>query len=292
MCDIAKESIIINPFNYHGAKHKLIPQLKPLIPDNISTFVDVFGGSGEMSLNIVADKVIYNDKNEPFVNMLRNFDDSFISEVDAVIARFNLNKTNLEGYLACRDYYNSNIKTLGDRERAVVLYSLLCHSFNNQVSFNRKKEFNLPFGKDRSEFNESLREKLEIYIKRLKEVDIEFLSVPFVKLAQSTFPDNSFVYADPPYLITTGPYERDYRCKWTVSHEFELYSFLDKLNRQGIKFGMSNVLKHKGKTNDLLIDWAKDYNTHYLDMTYRNCNYQSYAMNDDKESQEVFITNY
>lgn len=33
-----------NPFNYIGAKYRLLPQLLPLFPPNITTFVDLFGG--------------------------------------------------------------------------------------------------------------------------------------------------------------------------------------------------------------------------------------------------------
>lgn len=35
-----------NPFNYTGAKYKLLPQLLPLFPDRIDNFVDLFGGGG------------------------------------------------------------------------------------------------------------------------------------------------------------------------------------------------------------------------------------------------------
>lgn len=33
-----------NPFNYTGSKYKLLPQILPLFPSNIDTFVDLFGG--------------------------------------------------------------------------------------------------------------------------------------------------------------------------------------------------------------------------------------------------------
>lgn len=33
-----------NPFNYTGAKYKLLPQILPLFPKQIETFIDLFGG--------------------------------------------------------------------------------------------------------------------------------------------------------------------------------------------------------------------------------------------------------
>lgn len=37
---------IKSPLNYVGGKFKLPPQIIALFPDNINTFVDLFGGGG------------------------------------------------------------------------------------------------------------------------------------------------------------------------------------------------------------------------------------------------------
>ena len=66
---------------------------------------------------------------------------------------------------------------------------------------------------------------------------------------------------------------------------------LDKLNNKNIKWAMSNVLYHKGKTNDKLIKWSNKYNIHHLDYTYSNCNYHDKTGNSGI-SDEVLITNY
>ena len=73
--------------------------------------------------------------------------------------------------------------------------------------------------------------------------------------------------------------------------EYKLLEKLDSCNRNGIKFALSNVLEHKGKSNDILKEWSKNYNIHYLNYDYSNCNYQT----KDKikgNSVEVLITNY
>ena len=44
-----------------GNKYKLLPQLQPLFPKNIDTLYDLFGGSGCISANINAKKIIYNE---------------------------------------------------------------------------------------------------------------------------------------------------------------------------------------------------------------------------------------
>ena len=40
--------------------------------------------------------------------------------------------------------------------------------------------------------------------------------------------------------------------------EKRLLNYLQQLHKRGIKFMLSNVLQHKDKTNQLLIDWVKE----------------------------------
>ena len=65
---------------------------------------------------------------------------------------------------------------------------------------------------------------------------------------------------------------------------------LDKLDSQGVKFALSNVLYHKGLSNDILIEWSKKYRVYYLDKTYSNCNYHFKERN--AKTVEVLVTNY
>lgn len=280
-----------NPFNYTGAKYKLLPQILPFFPTQIDSFVDLFGGSAEVSLNVNAKRVIYNDKCEPLVNILRNLDGNFVEEVENTISKFNLGKTNKEEFLACRKYFNDNREKLSDRERAVLLYCLLTHAFNYQIAFNSKGEYNMPSGYNRSWFSPQLKSKLEKYIKRIKEIDIKFKSEDITEFSYTFFNRNIFFYIDPPYLITTGAYERDYFCKWSEEYEKYLLRTLSNLDDKGYKFALSNVLSHKGKVNKILAEWSKNYNVHHLNIDYKNCNYQTNAR-ENKESDEVLITNY
>lgn len=39
-----KNIYIKSPLNYTGGKYKLLPQIIPMLPSNINTFVDLFGG--------------------------------------------------------------------------------------------------------------------------------------------------------------------------------------------------------------------------------------------------------
>ena len=101
---------------------------------------------------------------------------------------------------------------------------------------------------------------------------------------------SDFIYCDPPYLITTGSYNDGNRGfkNWTTDSDKKLYALLDKLNEQEIRFALSNVFTHKGKCNDVLIEWAKKYNIYHLNMDYSNSSYHTERTGSD----EVLITNY
>ena len=67
-----------------------------------------------------------------------------------------------------------------------------------------------------------------------------------------------------------------------------LLDYLDRVNQRGIKFALSNVFEHKGKSNEILKEWSKKYNVKYLNHDYSNSSYNTKK----GKSEEVLITNY
>ncbi|UWG10634.1 MAG: D12 class N6 adenine-specific DNA methyltransferase [Bacteriophage sp.] len=275
-----------SPLNYTGGKYKLLPQLLELFPKQVNTFVDLFAGGGNVSVNVKAEKVVFNDLMWQVPEMLQEFKKIGVEEslrkIDGYISSYDLSKENKEGYLALRELYNKG------KSDPLMLYTLICYSFNNQIRFNNKGAYNMPFGKDRSSFNPTLREKFIIFVQRLQSMEIQFSSKDFRELDLDTLGENDFVYCDPPYLITVASYNEN--GGWGEQAERDLLAKLDTLDKAGVKFGLSNVFESKGKENIILKEWAKGYTVHYLDHTYSNCSYHK----KDKQSKdiEVFITNY
>jgi len=276
-----------SPLNYTGGKFKLLPQLLELFPENINIFVDLFAGGGNVSVNVEANKVIYNDLLWQVPEMLSEFKavgvENSLKRIDKYIKDYTLTKDNKEGYLQLRELYNSS-----NPMDPIMLYTLICYSFNNQIRFNKNNEYNMPFGKDRSSFNPALRDKFKLFINRLQDIDIEFYSKDFREIKVGGLGSKDLVYCDPPYLITVASYNEN--GGWGESEERALLNKLDELNEAGVRFALSNVLESKGKSNDILKEWAMKYNTHYINHTYSNCSYHK----KDKISKdvEVLITNY
>ena len=152
------------------------------------------------------------------------------------------------------------------------------------------KEYNNPFGRNRSQFSDNMKSNLILFTEKLKSMNVEFLSEPFDKVDLSRLNSEDFVYCDPPYLITTGSYNDGNRGfkDWKEEEEIQLYKVLDELNKRKVKFALSNVIEHKGKENVLLKEWSKKYKTIYLTSDYSN---SSYNTKRDK-SIEVLIINY
>ncbi len=278
--------IIQSPLNFYGGKYKLLPQLLPLFPQQISTFVDVFCGGLNVSINVQAEKYIANDISIPLIDILSGMNKTRSNEglvaIDSLIHEHSLSRYDKNSYFRFREYYNTGNKNW------IVLYTLICHSFNYLLRFNSKGLYNAAHGTNRSDFNPVLRKKFVLFCDRLRTFDITFTSIDFKKLPYHALNSADFVYLDPPYLISNAPYNGS--TKWTVDDDKELMLFCDNLHSRGIKFGMSNVLLHRGKVNHELLEWSKKYTVHHLNFNYNNCSYQLKGR--DMDTDEVFICNY
>lgn len=284
---------IKSPLNYIGGKTKILDQILPLFPKEIDNFIDLFAGGCNVGINANAKKVHFNDNLTYLIEMYKTFQkndlDTTISHITNRIKEFNLSLSNDEGYKKMREKYNKEKNSLD-------LFVLIAFSFNHQIRFNNKHEFNNPFGRERSSFNDSMKQNLENFIIKLKETNIGFSNVCFNNFDFTFLENNDFVYCDPPYLITTGTYndgKRGFK-GWTEKEEKELLKILDNLDSQKINFALSNVLEHKGKSNDILKSWVasnSNYKINFIDFNYSNSNYQT-LVRDKKASIEVLITNY
>lgn len=275
--------------NYTGGKYKILKDILPSFPNRINNFVDLFAGGFNVGINVNADTIYANDQIIYLIDLYKYFQtnktDSILSSIKARITDYELSQTNSAGYLALRNEYN-NSKSLLD------LFVLTCYSFNHQIRFNSKHEFNTPFGKERSSYNDSIERNLIKFCEALHNKNIILSTGDFRDFDYSKLSKGDFVYCDPPYLITTGSYndgKRGFK-DWTEKEEQDLLNLLDSLNEKGVLFALSNVFAHKGLTNDLLIEWSRKYHVNYIDKSYSNCSY--HFKDRGTKTIEVLVTNY
>ena len=282
-----KEDLIKSPLNYVGGKFKLLPQILPLFPNNINTFYDMFCGGCNVGVNIKANKIVCNDKEHVVINLMNDWkqinSNQALKLLEETINKYKLSKTNEEGFKNIRNDYNRGEQSWH------MFYAMLTNAFNYQIRFNKNGEYNMPFGRNRSYFNPTLKSRFVKFIDRLNNINIEFLNKDFRYLEPKELNDKDFVYFDPPYLVTCATYnEKD---GWNQQNDIDLMDLCDKLNENNIKFAMSNVLENKGKINELLKEWSNKYNVYHLDKTYGNCNYHTKDKSKNS-TDEVLITNY
>lgn len=282
---------IKSPINYIGGKYKLLPQIIPLFPKNINTFVDLFGGSGTVLMNVVANNYTYNDINFYIADIIKGIFttpyNNIIDSINKIISDYNLSMTNKDGFEKLKTFYNK-----GNREW-IILFTLMCYSFNHQFRFNNNHEYNSSFGKNRAYFSERQKQDLFSLKQRFKENEnqIEVISKSAFNMDFSILGNNDFIYLDPPYINSLGNYNDGKRGfeGWTTIHENNLHELLNELTLNNIKWAMSNNLKKNDNLKKFII--TNNYTIHYIEHSYSNCNYhkKDRSVNDDVE---VLITNY
>jgi DNA adenine methylase Dam len=292
------KEVIISPIFYMGNKKKLIKKgLIDLFPKNINTFVDVFGGSGIVSINTEANRYILNDIDTNLLRLYKIFADKsadeIIKHIESRIDEYGLARERTKrneyqdkqkiteyknAYMNFRNYYNITQQDLD-------FYTLMFYSFSQQFRFNNKGEFNMPCG------NDCFSENNKTYIKNgcnfFQNKNVCITNYHFERFTLVNFNKNDFVYLDPPYINTTATYnEND---GWSYQDETKLLNLCNDLTSKGIKWAMSNVFENKGVTNQHLIDWVNkhNYNVHYFDgFSYVSCG------KGNAKTVEVLITNY
>lgn len=292
------KNTIISPIFYMGNKKKLINKgLIDLFPKDINIFIDLFSGSGVVSMNAKAKKYVVNDIDSNLYDLYQLFktknSQTIIDHIENRIDEYKLarertkrnefkDKSKIEAYKAAyanlRSYYNKNPSVLD-------FYTLMFYSFSQQFRFNSKGEFNMPCGNDC--FAEKNKEYIEDGCKFFSSTDTYISSKDFREFPAGNLTTKDFVYLDPPYFNTTATYNEN--GGWSESDENDLYAFCESLNAKDVRFAMSNVFENKGIKNDKLINWVNKmgWNVYTFNgFTYMACG------KGNSDTKEVLITNY
>lgn len=173
-----------------GGKTWLIPHLRPLWAQHQQRELwDLFCGSLAVGLHLGAQRALCNDANRHLQNLHAHVRNGLRNDLD-------IQMENSEAvYYANRTRFNvANADPSRERESALLFYYLNRTGFNGLCRFNRRGEYNVPFGRyktinyidDFSEYQEAMRDWT------FRVGDFEWLEPPA----------DAFVYADPPYAAT------------------------------------------------------------------------------------------
>ena len=294
-----------SPLFYVGDKYKLIKEIKPFFPTNINRFIEPFTGGGSVFMNVDANEFLLNDINY-FVYKIHKFlieqakdKHRFYENIKQKIYDYGFSRSYIEDIVP-QELKEKHVKTYfakfnknafqklkadfnNEQDKDILkLYLLLIYGFNRMLRFNSKGKYNVPVGN--VDFNQNVVNALNDYFKIVNQKNITFYNLDYIEFLNIAKPaKNDFVYFDPPYLVTFSEYNK----LWNEYKEKELIEYLETLNKNNIKFAVSNVTHYKGKINDIFLDWAKKYNIKKV-----KSNYISYHDNSNKSIEEVLVMNY
>lgn len=298
-------NIIRSPLFYVGDKYKLLKEILPYFPNEINRFIEPFAGGGSVFLNVNASMFLLNDI-DTYVYNLHNFlfkhsetPNKFFNEVEKIIFEYNLSRSYKEDivpselkskykktYFAKFNKDNfAKLKSDFNNENEINLYKfyvLLIYGFNRMIRFNGSGKYNLPVGN--VDFNKNVITALDNYFLKVQKERIKWHNQDYIDFLKKVKPQKTdLIYFDPPYLITFSEYNK----LWNDKNELELIKTLDSLNKNKIRFAISNVTHYKDKENSIFNKWSSNYNVFSI-----KSNYISYHDNSIKSFKEVLVTNY
>ena len=299
-----KDDIIRSPFFYVGDKYKLMHQIRNLIPTNVSKYIEPFVGGGSSAINSLGQEYILNDVDEYVIKLheelckYSNNPDELFEKLFTLIDEYGLScsyrgitvpdelkKQHVKTYYAKynKEAYNKMKDDFNETGDIILLYLLLIYGFNHMIRFNKSGKFNLPVGN--VDFNKNVYKALNDYLEFMKNNNVKFYNKDYKEfLLDIEIDQDSYVFLDPPYLISMSEYNK----LWNEEKEQELCEFLDKLNEKGVKFGITNLITHKGKENTTFKEWSEKYIVHPISSNYISFNDNTIK----KDSREVFVTNF
>lgn len=298
-----------SPINYTGNKYRLLEEIKERSPHKIKKMLDLFCGSGTVGLNFETEETFFVDNNIYLINLLKYLNEisfeKLVFKIEKLINKYNLTNSykskisypknefkekNQNGYLKLRKHYNLLINKNTSKANT-MLFLLLLYSFNGNMRFNKKEEFNMPLGK--TDLNKTTIKKLKIFFEKTKGKKLNYLCEDFCnEKIKEIIKKVDFIYIDPPYLITTAVYNETNN--WNEEKEKKLLKLIDYIISIKKPFILSNVIEKAGKENIILKKWlqknVEKVNLDYINFSYGNAHYHK---KDKSNSEiEVMIYNY
>jgi len=246
-----------------GNKSRLLPKLLPLFPENITTFIDMFMGSGAVTFAMVdrAHSIIANDKDAEVFNlfmMLKNRKEELIE----IIETMPVHETLFQHWKTFQEY---------DQVWRATRFLML-----SNFGYLGKPDI-LAFYYDGTNPKINLLQNINNSFKQMQTVS--FMCCDFHEVL-SKIPDhkhrplskkNSFIYADPPYIGTGDNYQESF----TENDTRDLFSILTS---SGIRFALSEF------RHPLVIALAEEHGLHITSLGERR--------NLKNRREEILITNY
>lgn len=263
-----------------GGKRQLLPEIMPLIPNNINRYYEPFLGAGAVLLELRPQKAIVNDTNTELINVYGVIKEH-PKELIALLEKHE-KKHSKDYYYQIRDIDRNAAKynRMNNIQKAARTIYLNRTCYNGLYRVNHKGFFNTPVGRN-STITITNRGAIEAMSEYLNHSQIRFLNTDY-RQAVRWIRDTDFVFLDPPYYPTNRDYFTRYdHSPFGVKEQIELKKLCDRLNSRNIRFLQTNSNCQE------IYQLYGAYNIREVDV--RRC---INANADGRTGTEVIITNY
>ena len=238
--------IQVPPIKCQGIKTKLVPTILRNVERNPEgLWIEPFLGSGVVALNVTPKHALLTDSNPHIIRFYQAVKDGAID--GATTREFleregrMLSEWGQEHYYRVRKRFNSEGNPLD-----FLFLNRSC--FNGVVRFNRRGEFNVPFGHKPKRFAPAYITKIVNQVNHFQAAtrlfDWNFACQGF-ELTIRKATANDFLYCDPPYVGRHTDYYND----WDEKSERVLHS---ELKSTGARFMLSTWHSNRHRQNEFL----------------------------------------
>ncbi|MEW5827782.1 MAG: Dam family site-specific DNA-(adenine-N6)-methyltransferase [Chloroflexota bacterium] len=246
-------TINVPPLKCQGIKTKLVTWIK----DHASLsangkWIEPFMGSGVVGFNVRPNQAMFADINPHIINFYNAIKEG---EITAAIARKFLEEEGALLRIKGQDHYYEVRERFNKSGNPLDMLFLNRACFNGVMRFNKKGEFNVPFGHKPERFAKAYVTKIVNQIKYVDQAtsqyDWQFVCADFKEVMAQAGKDD-FIYCDPPYLGR----HTDYFNSWTETSEQKLY---EMLNTTSAKFILSTWHSNRYRTNSAVEKYASRF---------------------------------
>lgn len=224
-----------------GGKYRLTPailqHLPPDLPEGVC-FVEPFVGAGSVFLNMPFERYLLADINPDLIHLFNTVKtdlDRYLSASEALFLHSKANSRDF--YLERRTEFNLSQDPF---VRSVLFLYLNRFGYNGLCRYNKKHEFNVPFGRYKKPY---FPEK-ELRFFSQKAQKAEFICDNFQAIFHRLYtqPDNYLVYCDPPYapLQQNSNFTQYAGGGFSLIQQKELALFAEQAQQQQIPVLISN----------------------------------------------------
>jgi DNA adenine methylase len=172
---------------WSGGKSDELANITPHIPKTFLLYLEPFIGGGALYFHLQPENAIVSDVHKELVDLYQSIKDGLANEIHTFMEN---HPNNEETYYKVR-----SIKPQSQLENAKRFFYLRKTCFRGMLRYNKKGEFNIPFGRYKTcNYNELKNEKYQELLGRTS-----IHCKDFSYIFENHNDENNFMFLDPPY---------------------------------------------------------------------------------------------